>query len=238
MADEKKGRYVDVVFDGPPAPEGPRFIEVDGSDGRSVSIGEWEERSDGYAVLRLRSLGPDVDPEMLEIAEFNERFGLMGDPGVPSHLTRRKLAERVECMLEELQEFADACGLGIVGHQDGSGEVIVIDAGGDQNLPAQADALIDMGYFVKGTAVMLGLPWRQLWVDVHGANMRKIPGVGHRGHGVDVVKPPGWQGPQTEQILIEAGYDFARWMAPNAVRVDEARCLDDQPALEEATADE
>lgn len=33
-------RYVDIVFDGSPGPEGPRFVEAE-LDGRSIKIGEW-----------------------------------------------------------------------------------------------------------------------------------------------------------------------------------------------------
>jgi hypothetical protein len=46
-------RYVDIVFDGPPGPEAPRFIEVEDSKGQSVSVGEWFQREDGYWVLRI-----------------------------------------------------------------------------------------------------------------------------------------------------------------------------------------
>jgi hypothetical protein len=46
-------RYIDVVFDGPPAPEGPRFVEVENEDGRSIDFGEWIRRPDGYWALRF-----------------------------------------------------------------------------------------------------------------------------------------------------------------------------------------
>lgn len=42
-----------VVFDGPPGPEGPRFVEVEDSGGRSISIGEWVTRPDGLWALRI-----------------------------------------------------------------------------------------------------------------------------------------------------------------------------------------
>jgi hypothetical protein len=37
-----------IVFDGPPAHESRRFIEVETDDGHSMSIGQWLERPDGY----------------------------------------------------------------------------------------------------------------------------------------------------------------------------------------------
>ncbi len=45
--------YIDIVFDGPPAHESGRFVEVENKKGASVSVGEWIERADGYWVLRI-----------------------------------------------------------------------------------------------------------------------------------------------------------------------------------------
>ena len=45
---------IDIVFDGPPGPEGPRFVEVERTDSRaSLKVGEWVKRDDGYWALRL-----------------------------------------------------------------------------------------------------------------------------------------------------------------------------------------
>lgn len=51
-------KEVDLVFDGPPGPEGPRFIEAErAGDGTSVSVGEW--RQDGvHWKLRVRVVLP------------------------------------------------------------------------------------------------------------------------------------------------------------------------------------
>ncbi len=47
-------KYTDIVFDGPPAPESGRFIEVEDHEGRSVGdVAEWIHREDGYWALRL-----------------------------------------------------------------------------------------------------------------------------------------------------------------------------------------
>lgn len=63
---------INIVFDGPPGPEGPRFIEVETDDGRSIRVGEWQRRQDGNWGLRIAALplqtagvpqDPDVDPE-------------------------------------------------------------------------------------------------------------------------------------------------------------------------------
>ncbi len=45
--------FIDIVFDGPPGPESGRFVEVENSDGASISGGEWLQRDDEFWVLRI-----------------------------------------------------------------------------------------------------------------------------------------------------------------------------------------
>lgn len=46
--------HIDIVFDGPPAHESGRFIEVEDEQHKSINVGEWIQRpADGYWVLRL-----------------------------------------------------------------------------------------------------------------------------------------------------------------------------------------
>ena len=43
-----------IIFERPPGPEAPRFIEVEDEEGNSVSVGEWVELKDrGYWALKL-----------------------------------------------------------------------------------------------------------------------------------------------------------------------------------------
>lgn len=147
--------------------------------------------------------------EFRNVSDFHKKFGLLNfdKPGL---LTRRKLKERVEFLLEELTEFAHAAGLEFTReHDEGIGglDTSVFDDSCSQDLAEQADALVDIVYVALGTAVMLGLPWDWLWDDVQRANMEKVRGVTKRGHAVDVTKPPGWLGPQGTRILNIAGYD-------------------------------
>lgn len=123
--------------------------------------------------------------EFRDVLEFHRKFGMLVHEQ-PVHLTRRKLQERLNFLGEELDEMREGCDL--------------------QDLPAIADALVDLVYVALGTVVMLGLPWEKLWDDVQRANMEKERGVGKRGHLVDCVKPPGWQGPRTLEILMAVGY--------------------------------
>ncbi len=45
--------HFDIVFDGPPSALAPRFVEVEDDQRRSISLGQWVERDDGYWVLRV-----------------------------------------------------------------------------------------------------------------------------------------------------------------------------------------
>ena len=49
--------HIDIVFDGPPGPEGPRFVEVEDANGKSIRVGEWVQRVDGYWALRIPQQG-------------------------------------------------------------------------------------------------------------------------------------------------------------------------------------
>ncbi len=50
---ELRAQIVDVVFDGPPGPEGGRFVECEDADGVSINAGNWWQREDGYWALRI-----------------------------------------------------------------------------------------------------------------------------------------------------------------------------------------
>lgn len=59
-----------------------------------------------------------------------------------------------------------------------------------------ADALVDLIYFAYGAGYKLGLPMPEIWDLVHAANMKKVPGITHRGVPGDAAKPPGWEDPK------------------------------------------
>lgn len=147
--------------------------------------------------------------EFQDVRDFHQKFELLCFDK-PARLTKRKLVERVEFMLEELLEFTQSAGLDVQVARDEDGEWYSHVEPGlsveEQDMAGQADALVDLVYVALGTAVMLGLPWDWLWDDVQRANMAKVRGMTKRGHAVDVTKPPGWQGPQTQRILDLAGY--------------------------------
>lgn len=144
---------------------------------------------------------PSLTDNFNDVDTFSKKFGMMTSD-VPRKLTKRKLIERIEFLYEELKEFVDGCGVVIMTHPTDYGQYFNEDCLVEQDFAEQADALIDLVYVAMGTAVQMGLPWQELWQDVHSANMEKVRGVKpERGHKVDCIKPPGWNPPQTEQIL-------------------------------------
>ena len=50
---DAKTEFIDIVFDGEPAHEGARFVEVENDRGESITFGKWLKRDDGYWVLRI-----------------------------------------------------------------------------------------------------------------------------------------------------------------------------------------
>lgn len=164
-----------------------------------------------FAALVRRSSRNHFD----DVREFHVKFGHLTNDS-PVHLTKRKLLERIKFLQEELDEFTEAAGYERRSRVDNDNEFIDtyfeklnLDLGTevDQDLPLQADALVDMVYVALGTAVMLGLPWQELWDDVQRANMSKTRGVGKRGNLVDCIKPDGWEPPKTLKILLANGYN-------------------------------
>lgn len=49
---------INIVFDGPPDHDGPRLVEVETDDGKSISIGKWKQVGN-YWHLRIEELPVD-----------------------------------------------------------------------------------------------------------------------------------------------------------------------------------
>lgn len=130
-----------------------------------------------------------------DVGMFHEKFGLpsvcwISDIG-PKELPQELVEFRIKFLQEELDEF--------------------IEGYNEDDQAKMADALIDLVYVAMGTAHFMGLPWQELWKDVQQANMRKVRAQSDgsnskRGSSFDVVKPEGWVGPKTEEILSSYGW--------------------------------
>jgi predicted HAD superfamily Cof-like phosphohydrolase len=181
---ETKMKYVDIVFTNPPGPDGCEFIEVEDPQRRSISFGTWVKRDDGLTALRLNLRSGDNN----DVLAFQEKFNIPMSTK-PAFLDGQAENYRVKFMQEELEEF--------------------IQASHEQDLAKAADALVDLVYVVHGTALMMGLPWDKLWNEVQRANMSKVRAKADgsdskRGSPLDVIKPPGWVGPNHYPALKEA----------------------------------
>lgn len=133
-----------------------------------------------------------------DVGDFHVKFNLPAVEGYwlakPTGLENDEalMAFRTKFLDEELDEFKK-------GRDEG-------------DVAQMADALIDLVYVALGTAHFLGLPWDSLWEDVQRANMTKVRAAADgsdskRGSAFDVVKPPGWQGPNTNSILRDYGFE-------------------------------
>lgn len=122
--------------------------------------------------------------EREDVRLFQEKFGTPM-ASRPSLLDQKAFDFRVKFLGEELEEF-------VVSHTAG-------------DLISAADALVDLAYVLHGTALMMGLPWEDLWKEVQRANMTKERATSaaqsKRGSAIDVIKPPGWKGPDHTQFL-------------------------------------
>jgi predicted HAD superfamily Cof-like phosphohydrolase len=130
-----------------------------------------------------------------DVGNFHRRFGLVNTLGLPGPGPRAQVSGLMEFrqkfMQEELDEFANGLA--------------------ENDIAQMADALVDLAYVVHGTAHFLGLPWQDLWDDVQRANMSKVRAAADgsdskRGSAFDVIKPPGWRGPNTAAILSAWGW--------------------------------
>ncbi len=127
-----------------------------------------------------------------DVVAFHEKYKVPC-AAQPSLLDEITTAYRVNFMQEELNEF--------------------LSSYNQNDLEGCADALVDLVYVAMGTAVIMGLPWEQLWKEVQRANMEKRLAKpdgsdSKRGSPLDVIKPPGWVGPDHSAALAGAGGRF------------------------------
>jgi len=123
-----------------------------------------------------------------DVGLFHKKFDLprLGD-GPPDLLEDDVLTFRTKFMVEELQEFRDACEA--------------------KDLAGAADALVDLVYVALGTAQMMHVPFDECWAAVQKANMAKVRATSAdderstRKHKFDVVKPDGWVAPDIMKVI-------------------------------------
>lgn len=126
----------------------------------------------------------------IDIIAFHEKFGLTPEK-IPSLLSSEYMSFRFVCLDEELSETKAA-------YSEASIEDVV-------------DGLVDLIYFAVGTLHLMGVPFTKCWSEVQRANITKKRALptgsnSKRKSQWDVVKPPGWKGPDHLPILREHGW--------------------------------
>lgn len=66
---------INIIFDGPPAHESGRFIEVETDAGAGIGVGEWIEKEDGLWALRISSLPSKSEVKAANGTAKNRRKG-------------------------------------------------------------------------------------------------------------------------------------------------------------------
>lgn len=67
-------KHTDIVFDGPPGHEAGRFVEVEDAGGKSIRLGEWVHRADGYWALRIVTAS-DILADLTALLRVTEHDG-------------------------------------------------------------------------------------------------------------------------------------------------------------------
>lgn len=154
---------------------------------------------------------------IFRVGMMHDKFGFEELPK-PGFLPDELMKMRLNFMLEELKETAEACGFVLATGPCDSAE-FVQHPGASMNLSQALDGLLDLEVVLHGTAHLMGFAnhvppnirsrygtvWSEGQDRVFQANMAKErckPGeVGKRGSSFDLIKPKGWKAPTFEDLL-------------------------------------
>lgn len=126
MAEDKKTAFIDIVFDGPPSHKAAGFVEIENHDRKSVNMGEWLDRDDGQAVLRLPlQRGTWALREAGEaIRNLREHQRQLDDAGVEVAVSRQALDETLAAFKTVLQAVDDRAAVMFDGENIAYAEVL------------------------------------------------------------------------------------------------------------------
>lgn len=89
--------YLDIVFGGGPSHESGRFVKVEDPSGKSVRVGEWIDRGDGYWALRIPQQRPTSD-YAIRIDEIERRWA----SAIDLSAQQRNAIETVLCEVRQV----------------------------------------------------------------------------------------------------------------------------------------
>ena len=102
---EKLNQAINIIFDGPPSHESGRFVEVETDEGKSISVGTWVEREDGYWSLRIeRTLPPEVERVIDAVRRFLVRTKHEVDSATSHYYEEREILEHVLKALDQKEK--------------------------------------------------------------------------------------------------------------------------------------
>jgi len=174
------------------------------------------------------STTPVIPPAALQSSNGYSAVGMIQE--AEEHLKDSREAHdelwgRVQMMLEELREFAEA----IYNLREANTVDDRVHA-----LTIMADSLVDLEYFTLGTAAMMGLPHDEIFEAVHEANMQKVlvesAEESKRLNKLDVKKPEGWTPPDVLAILQRHCHHAVRVTTGTCVRCGKVLVTDDEAA--------
>lgn len=147
----------------------------------------------------------ELKSNFADVQAFHNKFGLGRDrPAIPALPPDELIRFRLGFLLEELAEHARAAGALTFALRVDS---LAVDARympiyrERAQLVSAFDGLLDLVVVALGTADFYGFPWEAGWDVVMGRNMAKKRAEpdgsdSKRRSPWDVVKPPGWYGPE------------------------------------------
>lgn len=154
-----------------------------------------------------------------DVRQFHSKFGFTPNRD-PNFLVGNEMAERLNFLLEELLEFATACGYALDDGKNGGAFFKFVRAESPRpDLEMALDGLVDLVYVALGTADKMGFSseippgirskfatiWWEAWHRVHVANMakRRVTDLSQsKRHTLnDTYKPVGWMAPTFKDLL-------------------------------------
>ena len=157
---------------------------------------------------------------IFQVGQMHDKFGFERNKK-PGFLSPEIMKMRLNFLLEELLETAEACGYEM--HMKNDAPYLEFKesptALKEVSLEKALDGLVDLEVVLLGTADLMGFKnhvppdvksrygsiWSEAWDRVHQANMTKtrVPKgeIGKRGTSHDLVKPKGWKAPEFGDLL-------------------------------------
>lgn len=139
-----------------------------------------------------------------QVKAFHDKFGLV-DPATPTVPTKAELRLRFAMLFEEVEELADALGLGCSSlFAEIMSEIWSWDPD-NINFVEVVDALGDIDYLSEGFRLKLGVIGQPIADEIQKTNMAKTGGKTDPNG--KIRKPANWQAPDIARLLREQGWD-------------------------------